>query len=134
VFFVRVFPFEITEAVQHKRVLHGEIRQPEPIRLFTVEFFRYDETHHQQWRGLTLFLQNCLWGAFAIGFPVYSPYRDQVERRIQPSKSNIYFFFSPPKTLLFSPENNQMNGFSRSIFPPFVYVCGSDLNFCFLLL
>ena len=59
-FFVRVFPFEITEAVQHKRVLHGENRQPEPIRLFTVEFFRYDETHHQQWRGLTLFLQNCL--------------------------------------------------------------------------
>jgi myosin heavy subunit len=27
-----------------------------------------------------------------------------------------------------------MNGFSHSIFPPFVYVCGSDLNFCFLLL
>ena len=46
----------------------------------------------------------------------------------------FFFFFSPPKTLFCSPENNQMNGFSHSIFPPFLYVCGSDFNFCFLLL
>ena len=123
-FFVRVFPFEITEAVQHKRVLHGEIRQPEPIRLFTVEFFRYDETHHQQWRGLTLFLQNCL----SIRHTV-TKWNEEFNRA-----NPIFFFFSPPKTLFCSPENNQMNGFSHSIFPPFLYVCGSDFNFCFLLL
>ena len=95
VFFVRVFPFEITEAVQHKRVLHGENRQPEPIRLFTVEFFRYDETHHQQWRGLTLFLQNCL----SIRHTV-TKWNEEFNRA---NPIFFFFFFRHPK-LYFVPQ------------------------------
>jgi hypothetical protein len=124
--FVRVFPFEITEAVQHKRVcMVSSFDNQNRFGYLPSSPIWWDSSAQG---GLPLIQQLPLGGLCFFGFPVYSPHHDQKKRRIQPSKSNFFFFSFLVYYYLFFfcyqtfSENNRINGFSHSIFPPFVYV------------
>jgi hypothetical protein len=88
--FVRVFPFEITEAVQHKRVcMVSSFDNQNRFGYLPSSSIWWDSSAQG---GLPLIQQLPLGGLCFFGFPVYSPHHDQKKRRIQPSKSNFFFF------------------------------------------